>query len=92
MLDMGPSIPDCTPSDRRISIEWRPFLEQCEIRFAPFELARRFSVDSAPYVNSFGFHGVPCYEQSDQSKLGPHPRLIEPHSPEWGHFMTLSVG
>lgn len=57
------SIDDPHPEDWRIGMDYRGVLEhQWGIRFAPWDVAHRFSVENEPYVNSFGFHGL--YTQS----------------------------
>jgi len=55
-----PAIADFEPEDERICRTYRPYLEtRYDIRFAPLELARRFSVEhvESPY-STFGFHGA----------------------------------
>ncbi len=45
------------PEDWRICVNWREELQGHGVKFAPIDLARRFSVENEPYVDSFGFHG-----------------------------------
>lgn len=46
-----------TLEDNFICIENRKLLESKGIKFAPVELAKRFSVENTYYDNQFGFHG-----------------------------------
>jgi hypothetical protein len=54
-----PAIDECEPEDDRICRTYRPYLEVTHgIRFAPVELARRFSVEHVDSgEDTFGFHG-----------------------------------
>ena len=45
------------PEDAVIGRQMRGRLEAAGIRFAPAEVANRFSVENRPYVDSFGYHG-----------------------------------
>lgn len=58
-----PSITEHHPEDVRICRFYRPYLEETHgIRYAPVEVARRFSIegygqDNRTYSDEFGFHG-----------------------------------
>jgi hypothetical protein len=62
LMDAGkdPEIKECEPEDERICRTYRPYLEaRYGIRFAPLELARRFSVEHVESAYpTFGFHGA----------------------------------
>jgi len=46
------------PEDYCICVDNKSFLEkECDIRFAPPELADQFAVERAPWHEAFGFHG-----------------------------------
>jgi len=48
-----------TAEDAHIGIDYRDFLEsKYSIKFAPTDLARRFSFELGEHVPSFGFHGL----------------------------------
>ena len=59
-----PAIKRHHPEDRRICRDYRPHLEQVHgIRFAPEDVARRFSIEgwgqaNRTHTTEFGFHGV----------------------------------
>jgi len=64
-LNLPPTLEACFPDDAlccryeyRGKTAYRALLESKGIRFAPPELARRFSVENERYAGSFGFHGV----------------------------------
>jgi hypothetical protein len=53
-----PDIVILHPEDKCICITNRTLLERdCGIRFAPVEVAERFSVERTPWHDAFGFHG-----------------------------------
>jgi hypothetical protein len=51
-----PTISDCHPEDVAICQRYRPHLEDNGFTFAPVELARRFSGENGPWLESFGQH------------------------------------
>jgi hypothetical protein len=72
-----PAIRRRHPEDRRICRDYRPHLEQAHgIRFAPEDVARRFSIEGYGQANrthttEFGFHGV-------RVKFAPPPKAAPP--------------
>ena len=72
-----PAIRRRHPEDRRICRDYRPHLEQAHgIRFAPEDVARRFSIEGYGQTNrthttEFGFHGV-------RVKFAPPPKAAPP--------------
>lgn len=52
-----PGINPRPPEDKCICVRNRDLLEQRGIRFAPPEVASRFSVERLPWRKAFGFHG-----------------------------------
>lgn len=87
-LGINPTYEDCHPHDVRLSRRshfdkrtYRDELEALGMRWAPFEVARRFSVDcpstgdtphdpSIVYDGQFGFHGRPLLRQFREGALG----------------------
>ena len=55
------------PEDEVIGRLHRTILEAHGIKYAPAELASRFSVEDGPYRSSFGFHGSHCGSASNIS-------------------------
>lgn len=58
-LHLPPEPNQCFPSDQKVNGPYRAQLEAFGVRFAPVELARRFSEENNPPVpsTSLGFHG-----------------------------------
>jgi len=54
---------------------YRSDLEAKGIRYAPVKLARQFSVENEPYVDSFGFHGDTTHESLVQQGRISKPSL-----------------
>lgn len=48
---------EAVPQDTNICIKYRKQLEEKGFRWAPVELAARFSVENLPYEGQFGWHG-----------------------------------
>jgi len=57
LLATSPEITRLHPEDDTTTIIYRQFLIDKGIKFAPVELAYKFSVEHEPYVGSFGYHG-----------------------------------
>ena len=55
---MKDDYPDAFPQDVNVCQLYRPKLEEKGFKFAPADLARKFSVENEPYVGGFGWHGV----------------------------------
>ena len=76
-----PTIRRRHPEDRRICRDYRPHLEQAHgIRFAPEDVARRFSIEGYGQANrthttEFGFHGA-------RVKFAPPPEA-QPRGRRW---------
>lgn len=51
----------CHPCDARICRTYRSYFESRGIKFAPNEIAHKFSVEDRPYAGSLGFHGKVTY-------------------------------
>ncbi|OYY59262.1 MAG: hypothetical protein B7Y05_05940 [Polynucleobacter sp. 24-46-87] len=51
------------PEDYCICVDNKDFLIQRRIKFAPAELAERFSVERSPWHSAFGFHGFFNFEK-----------------------------
>lgn len=58
LLATSPEITRLHPEDDTTAIIYRQFLIDRGIKFAPLELARKFSTENEPYRASFGFHGT----------------------------------
>lgn len=58
LAEIRESINNPHPEDWRICHEHREDLEIRGVKFAPSNVAHRFSVENVPYVDSFGFHGL----------------------------------
>jgi hypothetical protein len=56
-LNLAPTIDDCHPADAVVCRYHRESMLEYGIRYAPTEVARRFSVENEAYDGSFGFHG-----------------------------------
>lgn len=48
---------DATPFDTNLCRKYRKQLEEKGFKFAPLDLASRFSVENGPYEGQFGWHG-----------------------------------
>jgi len=49
--------PIASPMDNNVCRVYKPQLEEAGIKFAPYELAGKFSVENEPYTGQFGWHG-----------------------------------
>lgn len=68
------------PEDYAIAVTYRPALEALGVRFAPTDLARRFSVENEPYAGSFGFHGSVTQQSGTFPIEADSPaHLVQPH-------------
>ena len=56
LQDAG-SYPETAPMDVNICRKYRPLLEAKGFKFAPPEVAAKFSVENLPYEGQFGWHG-----------------------------------
>jgi hypothetical protein len=66
-IKCDPTLPHGEAEDTIICKQYRNEIEASGCRFAPYSLAKTFSVENTPYCETFGFHGVfnlPlfCYE------------------------------
>lgn len=48
---------DCHPSDRLVTGRYRPILEKLGVRFAPLQVAQKFSCTDTAWAGEFGAHG-----------------------------------
>jgi len=55
-LAQSPIVTDTHPEDVQICQKYRPYLERMGFKFAPIELAHKFSTEQYIWNNSFGHH------------------------------------
>lgn len=55
--------------DNFICVEHREFLESKGLKFAPVELAKKFSVENDYYTGQFGFHGKLTIEMNTKAGI-----------------------
>jgi hypothetical protein len=82
VLKRLPGISTLYPEDHRICRTYRPQLERLGIRFAPEQLARRFSIEGISHLHrpraentwttEFGFHGL--HKTNISAWLALHPQ------------------
>lgn len=58
LSELGLKAEDCYPADVVLCRKLRPMLEAMGCRWAPRDLALRFSQEGGQYQGSFGFHGI----------------------------------
>ena len=54
------NITEYNPEDKIICISQREAYENRGCKFAPFEIANKFSIENSHYQGQFGFHGFPA--------------------------------
>lgn len=69
-LDLPRTEEACWPGDQRLCITYRDRLEAMDVKFALVDMAKRFSVECTPYVDSFGFHSLDRLREVQEMGLG----------------------
>jgi len=61
-LNISPAIEACNPCDWLLGRRYRPQLEALGIKYAPLEVANKFSNETGKYLGAFGVHGSAMLE------------------------------
>lgn len=72
------------PEDHHICRTYRRSLEKAGFKFAPEDVARKFSVEGQRYNQQFGFHGMGCdFTGADIARVPYRPASNDPVNIAW---------
>ncbi len=71
-LNIPATVTACNPSDYKICRVYRRYLEAQGVKFAPLEVAQKFSSEQGPYTQSFGVHS---YRGCQQKVIDEHKKF-----------------
>lgn len=94
LIDNIAEFPRDEPEDDVLCRRYRPYLEHYGFKFAPIELASRFSVERSRVFGvdkHFGFHGIFNWPLLSQSRLDERMRLIPEYAKQKIEYQQLLV-